>query len=148
MFQLLFTISSSLWIIISTNNVGNPLPSPSQINGHISSIGKNHPNACHSRLPLTPIHQMQYIFPTIMLNNGWSNYHPPPGACFTRALWAHNTNIVIIHATLNWIIMIKSGHNFAHVMTCAKLWPDRIIKIIIITRKFFQDFNHELIKPL
>ena len=77
--ELLFTISSSLWIIISTNNVGNPLPSPSQIDGHISSIGKNHTIACHSRLPLTPIHQMQYIFPTIMLNNGWSNYHPPLG---------------------------------------------------------------------
>ena len=47
-------------------------------------------------------------------------------------------------------IMIRSGHNFAHDMTCVKLWPHWIINITIRALHFShgQDFNYESIKPL
>ena len=39
---------------------------------------------------------------------------------FTKVLWVHNPNLVIIGVAFTWKMIITSGHNFAHVTT-AKL---------------------------
>ena len=44
------------------------------------------------------------------------------GTCFTNNLWAHNRNLVKINVVLFWKIMMRSGHNFAHIMTAKLLW--------------------------
>ena len=36
---------------------------------------------------------------------------------YTQDLWAHNWNLEKIIFALMFILMIKSGHNFAHTMT-------------------------------
>ena len=41
---------------------------------------------------------------------------------FTKAFWAHNPNFTKIHIALPVIIIIRSGHNFAHVTTAEQLW--------------------------
>ena len=40
-----------------------------------------------------------------------------PGNHFTNKLWAHNLNLAQICAVVTWTIMIRWGHNFAHVTT-------------------------------
>ena len=41
---------------------------------------------------------------------------------FTKGFWAHNWIIVKIRFALSLILMIQSGHNFAHVMTALLSW--------------------------
>ena len=44
------------------------------------------------------------------------------GGCITNSLWAHNWNLVKILFVLILILMIQSGHNYAHVMTAQLSW--------------------------
>ena len=60
----------------------------------------------------------------------------------TKALWAHNSNLVKICVALMGKMTIRSGHNFAHVKTTdlswhANLWSDWI-RIIIKAGKIFK----------
>ena len=43
-----------------------------------------------------------------------------PGMHVTNRLWAHQSNFIEI--LLLWVLMIKSGHNFAHAMTAHDQW--------------------------
>ena len=45
-----------------------------------------------------------------------------PGSLCTKSLWAHNSNLVPICAAITLEIMIRSGHNFAHVTTAQLSW--------------------------
>ena len=40
----------------------------------------------------------------------------------SSGLWAYSWNLADIHFALNFILMIKSGHNFAHVTTAQLSW--------------------------
>ena len=46
----------------------------------------------------------------------------PPGNRFTKGLWAHNWNLWQFVSVLILIIIIWSGHNFAHAMTAELSW--------------------------
>ena len=45
-----------------------------------------------------------------------------PGAHSTKGLWAHNWNLMQIIILVIMILIIQSGHNFAHVTTAQLLW--------------------------
>ena len=45
-----------------------------------------------------------------------------PGTYLTEGLWAHNWNLTKITVSIILILMIKSGHRFAHVMTALLSW--------------------------
>ena len=50
-----------------------------------------------------------------------------PRTHFTNSLWACYPNLEKIHFAVILILIFQSDHNFAHILTCAKLWQDWII---------------------
>ena len=70
---------------------------------------------------------------------------------FTYNLWSHNWNLV--PNPFDWILIqqIRSQicvcHDSWAVVTCAKLWPDRMI-IFHVWYAFLQDLNYQLINCL
>ena len=49
---------------------------------------------------------------------------------FTKSSWAQNWNFVKTYVTLTQYIMLRSGHNFAHVMTAVLAWHVQICDLI------------------
>ena len=63
------------------------------------------------------------------------------------------SKLVNIHVDLTWKITIRSGHNFAHVMTAQLSWHVQNYDLIgsseswIKQKTFLWNFNDELVKP-
>ena len=56
------------------------------------------------------------------LNEATHNATLGPPTSVTIGLWAHNPNLVKIHAALMWEMMIRSCHNFTHATTAELSW--------------------------
>ena len=59
---------------------------------------------------------------------------------YTIIQWVYEIKIEISFAII-LILIIQSGHNFAHVMTCAKLWSELIIISNEIASSIFSRFG-------
>ena len=74
------------------------------------------------------------------------------GTHFTNGIWAHNSNLTIIHVALICEIMIRSCHNLAHAMTAKLSWHVQICDIIgrleLYIKYFTWYFNHQIINTL
>ena len=77
-----------------------------------------------------------------------------PGSHFTKGSWAHNPNLVRILVAITRKIMIRSGHNSAHVTTAELSWHVQIcdliesLELILQQRQFEQVFSYELASTL
>ena len=77
-----------------------------------------------------------------------------PDTRFTKDLRAYYPNLVNIHLVLAWKIILRSGHNFAHVTTAGlSLHVQNCGLVVVLKSKWEQlelsrDFNYELINPL
>ena len=72
--------------------------------------------------------------------------HHPQGTHFTKALWVYYWNIVQIISAIIMILMIKFGHNFAHVTTALLSW--HVQHCDLIWSLFFKQKKHEIFQVL
>ena len=67
--------------------------------------------------------------------------HLISGIRFTNGTWAYDPNLLRIRCALMRKIMVRSGHNFAHVMTAQQsshvknLWHDVVLRLITKAKK-------------
>ena len=77
-----------------------------------------------------------------------------PGSQFTECLGAYSPNLVKIHVAISWKnnyhfrLQFCTCHNSLAVMTCANLWPEWIITIIIKAKITFTKLYSWSHKPL
>ena len=73
-----------------------------------------------------------------------------PGGYFTQGLWTYD-KFYTNHIAVTWNMIIRSGHNFAHIMTAELSWYVQIcdlmnsLKLWLKQGWFLQDFSYELI---
>ena len=80
-------------------------------------IGEICPRSIMESSGLSLISLMDCIYLITLIFNPSST-----GTHFTKGLWAHNSNLVKILVALILILMILSGHNFAHAMAAELSW--------------------------
>ena len=71
------------------------------------------------------------------------------GTHFTKGLWAHDSNLVMIHFDFTWTKMI-SCHYFPHAVTTKRLWHGpifhmRLIRIKVKAKIILRNLNDKLI---
>ena len=124
----------SIWCIVKSTSIGTRASANITIMLTCQNLSGNLHIMWHAR------HAYHFSVSTVSTMSG-------PEAHSTKGLRAHNWNLMQIIIVVIMIMIIQSGHNFAHVTTAQllwhvqKLWPDWIIIFKVRTACIFTRFG-------